>query len=517
MIFKQLFTLITAVSLLPISGMDYTSLYQDLDYKPLLALSATAAAGLATIYTIKKCFTPKSPHQQLKTQNLNTLSGWQKACQLCMQYKKTIKSPITAQQFIDKIDQFCKSRDAILNKEDYWVIQPNKITQIGIDRFYVQKVEVPAGTNVIFHGDIHGDIASFNAFLDFLKQKNHITDEGKVNPGTRVFLLGDMVDRGDYGVEVIYKALDLQLKNPENFFVLRGNHEDVHINEQYGFKSELERKFIDPDTAETSQSPIAPITEKLYQLYNKLPVAAYLVSGKPKEKNAILCCHGGLEIGFDKTRELLSASSEKQFIPLEMLVRAKHTDKLDQDYKDCLKRVPHWWMKTHKATDSHTIGFLWNDFNFNDYPQQNEDKKLPKHTLVHFDNHRGLVFPKDFTQAMLELDSAPECKIRGIFRAHQHGPETMPRILNQDNMSDPQDAGVAKLWLDKKQKQPAGKLWDGIVCTFCVSPHNGYYGGDIGQYRYNFDSFGILTTADNFDDWRLDMQQLNVQLPHRLD
>lgn len=113
---------------------------------------------------------------------------------------------------------------------------------------------------------------------------------------------------------------------------------------------------------------------------------------------------------------------------------------------------------------------------------------------------------QEITKHLLAQASTPHCKLRGIFRAHQHNASTMVRILNHDHQSDPEDAGVAKLWLPSHTKQPAYTLWDGIVCTFCVSPHNGY-----GKaFNYNFDAFGILKTGVTFTDWQLVMQRLPV-------
>ena len=148
------------------------------------------------------------------------------------------------------------------------------------------------------------------------------------------------------------------------------------------------------------------------------------------------------------------------------------------------------------------IGYMWNDFIF--------DLGTPANAPVlpsFLGRGAGWTLPEGFTKMLLHHDSTQKTKIRGVFRAHQHTDQTMPRIVNQDEMSEPADAGVAKLWLKPDQIQPAGTLWDGIVCTYCVSPNTGY-----DRYAsYTFDSFGILTTAPHFEDWKLEMHRIETK------
>ena len=48
----------------------------------------------------------------------------------------------------------------------------------------------------------------------------------------------DFVDRGKNGLECICLLLAYKIKYPENFFLLRGNHECASINRIYGFYDE---------------------------------------------------------------------------------------------------------------------------------------------------------------------------------------------------------------------------------------------------------------------------------------
>ena len=104
---------------------------------------------------------------------------------------------------------------------------------------------------------------------------------GGYPPEANYLFLGDYVDRGKQSLETVCLLLAYKIKYPENFFMLRGNHECSAINRIYGFYDECKKRF----------------SVKLWKIFtdcfNCLPVAALL-----DEK--ILCMHGGLSTEMEK-------------------------------------------------------------------------------------------------------------------------------------------------------------------------------------------------------------------------
>ncbi|KAI7751264.1 hypothetical protein M8C21_021463, partial [Ambrosia artemisiifolia] len=113
--------------------------------------------------------------------------------------------------------------------------------------------------------DIHGQYGDLLRLFEY----------GGFPPESNYLFLGDYVDRGKQSLETICLLLAYKIKYPENFFLLRGNHECASINRIYGFYDECKRRFN------------VRLWKTFTECFNCLPVAA-LIDDK------ILCMHGGL-------------------------------------------------------------------------------------------------------------------------------------------------------------------------------------------------------------------------------
>eukprot|EP00413_Alexandrium_margalefii_P025209 CAMPEP_0204568872 /NCGR_PEP_ID=MMETSP0661-20131031/37424_1 /ASSEMBLY_ACC=CAM_ASM_000606 /TAXON_ID=109239 /ORGANISM="Alexandrium margalefi, Strain AMGDE01CS-322" /LENGTH=333 /DNA_ID=CAMNT_0051576925 /DNA_START=125 /DNA_END=1126 /DNA_ORIENTATION=+ len=124
-------------------------------------------------------------------------------------------------------------------------------------------LEVEAPMNLC--GDVHGQ------FHDLLR----IFEHGGFPPAANYLFLGDYVDRGKRSLETICMLFAYKIKYPENFFLLRGNHESPSICRIYGFYDECKQRYS------------VKLWKTFCDVFNTLPVCAVV-------DDKVICMHGGL-------------------------------------------------------------------------------------------------------------------------------------------------------------------------------------------------------------------------------
>ena len=151
--------------------------------------------------------------------------------------------------------------------------------------FMSQQVLLELEAPIKICGDIHGqyyDLLRLFEFVTFPSSPLYYFNAslctcryGGFPPDSNYLFLGDYVDRGKQSLETICLLFAFKIKFPENFFLLRGNHECASINKIYGFFDECKRRYN------------IKIWKTFTDCFNCMPVAAVI-----DEK--IFCMHGGL-------------------------------------------------------------------------------------------------------------------------------------------------------------------------------------------------------------------------------
>ncbi|KAI7839888.1 hypothetical protein COHA_006368 [Chlorella ohadii] len=128
-------------------------------------------------------------------------------------------------------------------------------------------LDISTAGNVVVVGDLHGQFCDLRRIFQRL---------GRPGSDDKVWIfLGDYIDRGPMGLEIVATLFALKLRHPNSIYLLRGNHECSEITVLFGFCGECQRR-----------STLA-VWEAVMQVFDALPLAALL-------NNKVFLCHGGI-------------------------------------------------------------------------------------------------------------------------------------------------------------------------------------------------------------------------------
>ena len=315
---------------------------------------------------------------------------------------------------------------------------------------YVQKMIVPVGSKICFIGDLHGSLHSLLRSLWRLIILGYLDNNFKIKQKNfYMVFLGDYVDRGRYGTEVWYTLMQLKLTNYNNVILLRGNHEEKGVTSEYGFKYELEGDTYYYE----GKFPKEYIYDKFLRLFEFLPLSLYLKSGD----NFIQCSHGGIEKEFDP-QPFLQSEDQIQF-----------------------RTIYNFSNLTFK-------GFNWCDF-------------LSGNKAEFYNDHfRGWNITTPYIEKYFSKNN-----IKALFRGHEHhdyGLKMLETTLESNETKEP--AGWRSVVSEEDALSPDGFSIEKYIPVFTFS-------SATEAVNNPYDCFGILTTADSFDQWKLKVYETELQ------
>lgn len=156
----------------------------------------------------------------------------------------------------------------------------------------IHKINIPIDGKVCVVGDTHGQYYDLLNILKLIKfplpspgndndnsssNSDSDSDRKDINTATNISIVfnGDLVDRGHYSFEVAISLIALSVLYPNNIFLIRGNHETLQMNFQYGFFDELLRKYDDE------------VYDLFIHVFNAFPLAGLIA-------NKVFVAHGGI-------------------------------------------------------------------------------------------------------------------------------------------------------------------------------------------------------------------------------
>lgn len=166
------------------------------------------------------------------------------------------------------------SREGRLNKVELINIL-STVTEILKKEPNLIKVMDP----VTLVGDIHGQ------FYDLLK----ILEVGGAPDQSKYLFMGDYVDRGSFSIEVCLLLFALKINYPENYIVLRGNHECRQITSHFNFHNECLIKYDEE------------VYNRFMDAFDALPLTAIV-------NNKFFVVHGGISPYITDLKALLEVN-----------------------------------------------------------------------------------------------------------------------------------------------------------------------------------------------------------------
>jgi hypothetical protein len=313
-----------------------------------------------------------------KLKNSDVLQDKDTMSKIIFPYESILKLIIEYERIFDHLIKFKKHEEEKIKN----IIKFHSNNYVN----HIKKINTNNNEKFICIGDVHGSIHTFIRLL-FRFHKYGILDikTMKIIEPYNIVFLGDVIDRGSWGLEIACTLIILLINNPHRMHWNSGNHEDKEINLLYGFYSELQKKyshFID------NKEKITYLHNSLNKFFGYLSCAIIIHNVDINKKYWL--AHGGIPQKINIT----SSNPEEPDIPFNKFFYS--FDSNLKTWKISLENENSGYYLVNDET-AHTI--KWSDFPYEGICKRSSTLKC--NTLEYFTNFMT------------------KYEINGIIRGHQ--------------------------------------------------------------------------------------------------
>jgi len=213
---------------------------------------------------------------------------------------------------------------------------------------------------VYVFGDLHGNFEDTQFFAE------NTWPMGMELTAGRFLFLGDYVDRGENGLEVLAYLLSQKIQLPDKVFLIRGNHETRQVN---GWEEHYrDGSFIVQCRSRFGEEKGQKVWERCNDVFDRLPFAAIV-------DDSVFCVHGGIpspchkagpngeiiDIRLEKVRQIpcpinVRAPQEKNQQEMALAFGMLWADPADEDQEDNLQKSADGFGESARGESSYVFG-----------------------------------------------------------------------------------------------------------------------------------------------------------------
>eukprot|EP01125_Pyxidicula_operculata_P012476 TRINITY_DN4091_c0_g1_i2.p1 TRINITY_DN4091_c0_g1~~TRINITY_DN4091_c0_g1_i2.p1 ORF type:complete len:652 (+),score=165.45 TRINITY_DN4091_c0_g1_i2:55-2010(+) len=204
--------------------------------------------------------------------------------------------------------------------------------------FKSEKNMVELSAPITIFGDVHGQ------YFDMINVLKSLPLPRDDDPW---LFLGDYVDRGLFGMEVILYLFSLKIKWPKAVYLLRGNHECRQLAKAYQFRKECLGKYKSIN-----------LFDAIMECFDCLPIATLLDGGSGCK---FLCLHGGLSPDVKKLEEIQSMNRFQEPPQKGALCDILWSDPLEDDTANGLRQedMHEWYAVNYEENSNRGAGYIF--------------------------------------------------------------------------------------------------------------------------------------------------------------